>query len=162
MPAATTKKKSSRMEMDDPESPSIDDRAASGLKAVEHIQKALAGGKIRKAFSLWRASSHLRTAAAGTGGIVQRHPLVAALVGGTLAAGAIYYMATSMAGAEAGAEASEESDDETSDEQQDEDDQPHAEGATEEDDSEEDGADEEDADEDDAEPERSKPRAKRA
>ena len=92
--AATKKKSTSDHKPDDPD---INDRAASGLKAAEHIQKAMAGGTIRKAFSLWRASSHLRTAAAGTGDVVKRHPLAAALAGGTVTAVAIYYVARSMA-----------------------------------------------------------------
>jgi hypothetical protein len=93
----------------------MEDRAASGLKAAEHIQKAMAGGTIRKAFSFWRAATHLRTAAAGTGGLVRRHPIAAALLGGTLAAGAIYFAARSMDASEDDEQSSDQPDDESTD-----------------------------------------------
>ena len=108
MPSSTATKKKSTSDHND-DGPDLGDRAASGLKAAEHIQKAMAGGTIRKAFSGWRALSHLRTAAAGTGDVVKDHPVAAALAGGTLAAVAIYYVARSMAAQDDDGQEDEES-----------------------------------------------------
>ena len=143
MPSSTATKKKSTSDHND-DGPDLGDRAASGLKAAEHIQKAMAGGTIRKAFSGWRALSHLRTAAAGTGDVVKDHPVAAALAGGTLAAVAIYYVARSMA-----AQDDEGQEDEESESHEDEG-EGEAEGRSQDDDAD---AESNDADEADEEPE---------
>ena len=76
------------------DSPSMQERAKSGMKAASHLGKAARGGKLRAAFSLWRASKHLPVAAAGAGRIVTRHPAASALVGGAATAVAIYLLAS--------------------------------------------------------------------
>jgi hypothetical protein len=100
MPQATSKVKKSkskpRPDSGDEASPSAQERAESGIKLAQHVQTALTGGKIRKAFALWGAAKQLRVAAAGTGGVVKKHPLATALIGGGLAATAIYLVAKSM------------------------------------------------------------------
>ena len=58
------------------------ERTSSGLKAAQHLTKAADGGTLRKGFSLWRATSHLKVAAAGAGDLIKRHPAPAALIGG--------------------------------------------------------------------------------
>ena len=99
MPQATSKVKKSKSKSSDSvdeASPSAQERAESGIKLAQHVQTALTGGKIRKAFALWGAAKQLRVAAAGTGGVVKKHPLATALIGGGLAATAIYLVAKSM------------------------------------------------------------------
>src|SRR5690349_22098788 len=100
MPQATSKAKKSRNKSQsnsgDEAGPSAQERAESGIKLAQHVQTALTGGKIRKAFALWGAAKQLRVAAAGTGGVVRKHPLATALIGGGLAATAIYIVARSM------------------------------------------------------------------
>ena len=101
MPQATSKVKKSKSKSrpdsgDEEAGPSAQERAESGIKLAQHVQTALTGGKIRKAFALWGAAKQLRVAAAGTGGVVKKHPLATALIGGGLAATAIYLVAKSM------------------------------------------------------------------
>ena len=50
------------------------ERAESGIKLAQHVQTALTGGKIRKAFALSARGQALRVAAAGTGGVVEKIP----------------------------------------------------------------------------------------
>jgi hypothetical protein len=105
--------------------PSAQERAESGIKLAQHVQTALTGGKIRRALALWGAAKQLRVAAAGTGGVVKKYPLATALVGGGLAATAIYLAARSAgsrddAGAEDGdEEQAEDQADDAGDEQDD-------------------------------------------
>jgi hypothetical protein len=78
MPQATSKvkkPKSKSSDSGDEAAPSAQERAESGIKLAQHVQTALTGGKIRKAFALWGAAKQLRVAAAGTGGVVKKHPL---------------------------------------------------------------------------------------
>jgi hypothetical protein len=102
MPQATSTQSKKSKSKSRPESggeeagPSAQERAESGIKLAQHVQTALTGGKIRKAFALWGAAKQLRVAAAGTGGVVKKHPLATALIGGGLAATAIYLVARSM------------------------------------------------------------------
>ena len=106
--------------------PGAQERAESGIKLAQHVQTALTGGKIRRALALWGAAKQLRVAAAGTGGVVKKYPLATALVGGGLAATAIYLAARSAgsrddAGAEDGddREQAEDQADDAGDEQDD-------------------------------------------
>ena len=114
--ATRVKKQSKKDTSDAKDAPALEDRASAGLKAAEHIQSGLSGGKLRMAWSLWRASSHLRVAASGLGGVVAKRPLTAALVGGGLAAGAIYFAARSLAASAEGQETDDEKGDDGSDE----------------------------------------------
>lgn len=95
------------------EGTSMADRAGSGLKAAKHLSKAADGGPLRQVFSLWRASKHLGTAAAGTGELVKKYPALSAAVGGVAVAGTIYFLAARAASA-----ASEESDEDADAEDQ--------------------------------------------
>jgi hypothetical protein len=108
MPQATSKarnsqtKNKSRSQTDDDggdAGPSAQERAESGIKLAQHLQTAMTGGKIRQAFALWGAAKQLRVAAAGTGTVVKKYPLATALIGGGLAATAIYLAAKSAAAA---------------------------------------------------------------
>ena len=152
MPQATSKVKKSKSKSrpdsgDEEAGPSAQERAESGIKLAQHVQTALTGGKIRKAFALWGAAKQLRVAAAGTGGVVKKHPLATALIGGGLAATAIYLVAKSMdtqdesAGDEAEDDddreqaensASDEAGEEGEEDEQEEDDQAQDEGEEEE------------------------------
>jgi len=91
------------------------ERTSSGLKAAQHLSKAADGGTLRKGFSLWRATSHLKVAAAGAGDLIKRHPAPAALIGGAVTGAAIFFAARSMAAGE-----EEEVDDEESEEDEEE------------------------------------------
>src|SRR4051812_12835362 len=101
MPRATMKPKSVRKQpkskSGEEDAPSAQERAESGVKIAQHLQTAFTGGRIRRAFALWRATRQLRVAAAGTGTLVKRHPIAAAVIGGTLTGTAIYFAAKSMA-----------------------------------------------------------------
>ena len=99
MPQGTMKSKKSKKDREDEsqEQPSAQERTASGIKLAKHLQTAFTGGKIRQAFALWGAARQLRVAAAGTGGLMKRHPVAAAVLGGTLAGTAIYFAAKSAA-----------------------------------------------------------------
>ncbi|HZN69062.1 MAG TPA: hypothetical protein VFB66_27525 [Tepidisphaeraceae bacterium] len=76
------------------EGPSMSERAEAGVKAASHLGKAASGGKLRMAYSLWRASKQIPVAAAGTGDLIKRHPAVAALLAGLTAAAATYVLAS--------------------------------------------------------------------
>ena len=76
--------------------PALSDRAASGMRIAKHLQKAAAGGNLRKGFSLWRASKELPTAAAGAGELFMRHPVPISLLGGVLTTAGLLYAAYSM------------------------------------------------------------------
>jgi len=82
------------------ERPGMAERTSSGLKAAQHLTKAAHGGTLRKGFSLWRATSHLKVAAAGAGDLIKRHPAPAALIGGAVTGAAIFFAARSMAAGE--------------------------------------------------------------
>ena len=99
--ATQSKKKSKRSDNGRPdessdEQPSLSDRAQSGMRIAEHLQKAAAGGKIRKGFSLWRVSRELPTAAAGAGDLFKRHPLPFAVAGGLLTTATLLLLAQGM------------------------------------------------------------------
>ena len=101
--------------------PGMAERTSSGLKAAQHLTKAAEGGTLRKGFSLWRATSHLKTAAAGAGDLIKRHPAPAALIGGAVTGAAIFFAARSMgASDEQGSESDEESEGEEESEQDEE------------------------------------------
>jgi hypothetical protein len=74
--------------------PTAGERADAGMKIAGHVGKAASGGKLRKAFSLWRVSKQLPVAAAGAGDLVKRYPGVTAALGGLAAAAAIYLLAS--------------------------------------------------------------------
>src|SRR5688500_4167501 len=96
------------------EKPGMAERTSSGLKAAQHLSKAAEGGTLRKGFSLWRATSHLKTAAAGAGDLIKRHPAPAALIGGAVTGAAIFFAARSMgASDEQGSDADEEGEEES-------------------------------------------------
>ena len=76
--------------------PALSDRAASGMRIAKHLQKAAAGGNLRKGFSLWRASKELPTAAAGAGELFKRHPVPISLLGGVLTTAGLLYAAYTM------------------------------------------------------------------
>jgi hypothetical protein len=80
--------------------PSMSERADAGVKAAGHLGKAASGGKLRMAWSLWRASKQIPTAAAGTGDLIKRHPAVSALVVGLTAAATTYVLASRAAASE--------------------------------------------------------------
>ena len=82
------------------DSPSMSERADAGVKAAGHLGKAASGGKLRMAYSLWRASKHIPVAAAGAGDLIKRHPAITALVAGVTAAAVTYVMASRAAAAE--------------------------------------------------------------
>ena len=130
--------------------PSAQERAESGVKLAQHLQTAMTGGKIRQAFALWRASKQLSVAAAGTGDIVKKHPLAAALIGGGLAATVIYLTARS-----AGAQDESAGEDADAGEGEDDADREQAEDQASDDDAgeEEEGEDEQDEAEEDEEEE---------
>jgi hypothetical protein len=114
MPRATSQKmKSQPAERDneaDDESgsgPSLSDRASSGMRAARHLQKAATGGKLRKGFSLWRASRELPVVASGAGNFFKQHPLPLALLGGALTTAALLYTARSMGAFDSNAEGDE-------------------------------------------------------
>src|SRR5687768_15756714 len=94
--------------------PALSDRAASGMRIAKHLQKAAAGGNLRKGFSLWRASKELPTAAAGAGELFMRHPVPISLLGGVLTTAGLLYAAYSMGAFEqdGSAEQGEEGEDE--------------------------------------------------
>jgi lipid-binding SYLF domain-containing protein len=101
-------------EESDDDGPSLAERAGAGLKAARHLQKAASGGKIAKAFGLWGAARQLQTAGAGaTSGarnLITRRPVMAALVGGGLAAGAILVAASLMGAFATGGQESDDQD----------------------------------------------------
>ena len=76
--------------------PALSDRAASGMRIAKHLQKAAAGGNLRKGFSLWRASKELPTAAAGASDLFKRHPVPISILGGVLTTAGLLYAAYSM------------------------------------------------------------------
>ena len=101
--------------------PGMAERTSSGLKAAQHLSKAADGGTLRKGFSLWRATSHLKVAAAGAGDLIKRHPAPAALIGGAVTGAAIFFAARSMgASEEQGSDSDEESEGEEESEQDEE------------------------------------------
>ena len=115
---------------DGPDSgPSLSDRASSGMRAARHLQKAATGGKLRKGFSLWRASRELPVVASGAADFFKQHPLPLALLAGALTTAALLYTARSMGAFDSNAEgdeskpqgrAGDESDEETNEGGQDE------------------------------------------
>ena len=99
MAQTTSPKKKSKPAAGDDKSddtPSLSERGQSGMRIAGHLQKAAAGGKLRKGFALWRASKELPTAAAGAGDLFKRHPVPIALLGGALTTAALLYAAHSM------------------------------------------------------------------
>lgn len=104
MPQTTNRKTESKSRRRDDASeptPSLNERGESGMRIAEHLQKAAAGGKIRKGFSLWQISKELPTAAAGAGEVFKRHPIPIALLGGAVTTAALLYAAHSMGAFEA-------------------------------------------------------------
>jgi hypothetical protein len=78
------------------EQPSLSERAQSGMRIAEHLQKAAEGGKLRRGFSLWRVSRELPTAAAGAGELFKRHPISFAIAGGMATTAALLLLAQGM------------------------------------------------------------------
>ena len=97
--------------------PGMAERTSSGMKAAQHLSKAADGGTLRKGFSLWRATSHLKVAAAGAGDLIKRHPAPAALIGGAVTGAAIFFAARSMGASEEQGWDSDESEGEEESEQ---------------------------------------------
>ena len=95
------------------EQPSLSDRAQSGMRIAGHLQKAAAGGKLRKGFSLWRVSRELPTAAAGAGGVFKRHPIPIAVAGGLLTTATLLLLAHGMGAFDAQDEDQDQGDEET-------------------------------------------------
>jgi hypothetical protein len=95
------------------EQPSLSERAQSGMRIAEHLQKAAEGGKIRKGFSLWRVSRELPTAAAGAGEVFKRHPIPIALAGGLLTTATLLLLAQGMGAFDAQDEDQDQRDEET-------------------------------------------------
>ena len=75
------------------DSPSLSDRAQSGMKIAGHLRKAVEGGSLRKGFSLWRVARELPTAASGAGELFKRHPVPIALLGGALTTAGLLVLA---------------------------------------------------------------------
>ena len=100
--------------------PSPTERATAGLKMAEHLQKAAAGGKIRKGWSLWRASKQLPVAAAGAGDLFKRHPVPIAIAGGVLATAGILLAAQAIGAFDADTQAEGQAENESRAEDDDE------------------------------------------
>ena len=94
--SAKSKSKSKPADDSSDNGPSLDERRESGMRIAGHLQKAAAGGKIRKGLSLWKISKELPTAAAGAGEVFKRHPVPIALLGGALTTAALLYAAHAM------------------------------------------------------------------
>ena len=123
MAQATRPNKSSKSRRDDESDkdsggPSLSDRASSGMRLAGHVKKAAEGGKLRKGFSLWRASKELPVVAAGAGDLFKRHPIPIAVAAGGLVTAGVLVLALGMGAFDS--DSSEQSDEQ--DEDQDDDD----------------------------------------
>jgi hypothetical protein len=102
MAQATRPNKSSKSRRDDQSDndtgggPSLSDRASSGMRLAGHVKKAAEGGKLRKGFSLWRASKELPVVAAGAGDLFKRHPVPIAVAAGGLVTAGVLVLALGM------------------------------------------------------------------
>ena len=88
--------------------PSPSDRAAAGVRIAGHVRSAATGGKLRRGWSLWRASRELPVAAAGATDLFKRHPVPIALLGGALTTAGLLYAAHAMGAFESDGGAQEE------------------------------------------------------
>lgn len=95
------------------EQPSLSDRAQSGMRIAEQLQKAATGGKLRKGFSLWRVARELPTAAAGAGELFKRHPIPIAVAGGAATTAALLLLAQGMGAFDTQDEDQDQGDEET-------------------------------------------------
>ena len=95
--------------------PSMSDRASAGMRIASHVSKAASGGKLRKGFSLWRASRELPTAAAGATEVFKKHPIPVAIAGGLLAPAGLLYAAHAMGAFDADESAGQQDDEQDTD-----------------------------------------------
>ena len=99
MAQATRPSKSSKAssggepDKDSGDGPSLSDRASSGMRLAGHVKKAAEGGKLRKGFSLWRASKELPIVAAGAGNFFKRHPVPISVAAGAVVTGTLLVLA---------------------------------------------------------------------
>ena len=102
MAQATRPNKSSKSRRDDESdkdsggAPSLSDRASSGLRLAGHVKKAAEGGRLRKGFSLWRASRELPVVTAGAGKLFKRHPIPVSVAAGALVTSGLLVLALGM------------------------------------------------------------------
>ena len=113
---ASKSRRPEESDKDAEDTPSVSDRASSGMRLAGHVEKAAEGGTLRKAFSLWRASKELPVAAAGATDLFKRHPIPVSVAAGALVTTGMLVLASRMGAFDSeGAEQSNGQDDAGSD-----------------------------------------------